>query len=228
MGFRKLHTRLKICKMKLRILFIIGAILVAILIVFIIPTEKEKIYQEEVIEEEIYDEFSHIQEPHWTHIPLTYKIVNCTDYQKGRVIKAFNQIQNETENIVSFEEYNGEYELGGDFMIYCHEDYHESYGIWEEITYVVADGIYYPYEDYPNKILYSDINFYGITETTYSGGCVSYPDTEIHEILHGFGFDNVNDTKNIMNEIHVNCPYKINQNILDKLIEIYSISSPIP
>jgi len=197
-------------------------IILLILITWTITSNSKEVEFEQEIEDEIYDEFSHINEPHWTMMPITYKIVNCTDYQENRIIKAFNQIQKETEGIVSFKEYYGDSEYGSDFMIYCYEEYDDSYWDPKETTYTVSDCYYETWENYPNKILYADINFYGITETTYSGGCTIYPDIELHEILHGFGFEHVNETNHIMNPLHTYCPSKLNEDILNKLIEIYS------
>ena len=174
--------------------------------------------------EEIYDKFPNAEGVHWTMMPISYNVVGCTQYQENRIVKAFNKIQDETEEVVSFEEYDGEEEFGAGFMIYCHEDFNYNYSESDKSmpeSYTLGDSYYEVYDEAPDKILYADINFYGITETTYTGGCVSYPDVELHEILHGFGFEHVNQHNHIMNPFHTYCPSKLNQDIVDELLETY-------
>jgi hypothetical protein len=160
------------------------------------------------------DQFSNITELHWTHMPLSYKIINCTDYQKNRIVKAFNQIQKETENVVSFENV----QINEDITVYCNKEERPT-GYYD--YYTSGESYYQVYENYSNRIAHAEINFYGITETTYSSGCTIYPDIEIHEILHAFGFEHTNQSNHIMNPYHTYCPSKLNQDIIDRLITIY-------
>ncbi len=51
-----------------------------------------------------------------------------------------------------------------------------------------------------------------------------YPVTELHELLHVFGFDHINDSKMIMYP-YVNCEQRINPEVISQLITLYSIPS---
>jgi len=170
-------------------------------------------------EEEIADEFSNVQELHWTHMPITYsfsepnstigprdtKNYECPPYQIQRLKDAFNILQNETENKISFEEsYNEE----GDISIYC-------YKLKAEGGYYIEGEGGYNYEG--DQILNAEINFYEHLN------CGNWPDVEIHEILHIFGFNHIENKSSIMTPVASRCDRGyIDEGIIQDLINTYS------
>ncbi len=110
-----------------------------------------------------------------------------------------------------------------DILIQCHleapigesnEFYHE---------YTQADALPQIEE---NLITYAHINFYNVNKLggKYSGGCLAYPSTTIHEVLHTFGFDDLDDydRNSIMSPLDNGCAVRdIDEDIIIKLKEIY-------
>lgn len=165
------------------------------------------------------DQFPNAVGLHWAHIPLIYEIYNCTDYQANRAIRAFVKIENETQGDVGFLRFDNSSEKV-DIEIHCTPDYEYSL----EPGYLVSgDSMYVPSSDNPNIIDKAYINFYAISKTTYTGGCTIYPDIEVHEILHGFGYDHSDSAKSIMYPSHVMCAFKIDDNIIADLKEKYGL-----
>lgn len=138
---------------------------------------------EEIVDVETKDDFLEIKEPHWRHMPLTYKINNCPERQKNLTRLAFEKIEFETGYIVDFEETSEE----PDIEINC-----KLQGVGGESA--IADALPYTDTYFPNLIYYADINFYG-----QGGICLTgYPALEVHEILHTFGFVHNGLTSSIM------------------------------
>lgn len=130
------------------------------------------------------DDFLEIKEPHWGHMPLTYRIDNCIERQTNLTRLAFEKIEFETGYIVNFEETSE----NPDILIYCDPTISGN----EDRTIAEA----FPYVDpyFENLIAYADITFYG-----QGGVCLTgYPALEVHEILHTFGFEHNPFNQNIM------------------------------
>lgn len=130
-------------------------------------------------------------------IPISYSIAeDCGDYMKSRIRKSFIKIFEETDSIMVFIETTN----NADIQIACHllTDYYEDVYTAGEATlgiigYVVNDAT---------------INFYNLeskTDTWEMGACDEYPDTEIHEILHTFGFDHNYNENSIMLSFSKGC-----------------------
>ena len=162
----------------------------------------------------IPDDFPDAIGLHWGHMPLTYGFavpnesnsnVNCQEHQVNRVIKAFEIVTNETGGAVNFLEGEGDV----DIEIYCNKAQAEGPGYM-----VLGDG---GYEAYGNVIFKGTLNFY-----THRN-CGTWPDMEVHEVLHTLGFEHIDDKKSIMYYEQVRCDAgKIDDEIVDKLIGIYS------
>lgn len=144
-------------------------------------------------------------------MPITYKITNCTPYEEHRIVKAFYEIEKETDNKIYFKTSS----ILPEIDIYCYPDFqnYQEQNKLNSLGYVTADA---------TMGLPSKVRFFGITENTYSGGCIDFPNVELHEIFHSLGIDHSNQTNNIMNPIASYCPSKINQDILDKLLDKYT------
>jgi hypothetical protein len=201
--------------------FFVGIVVLICLIIIIFPkfTNMNGNVIEDKNEDYIQDQFSFNSEAHWSHMPLSYSITNCTEYQANRIIDAFNKIENETEKVVTFIKENKE-EI--DIEVTCYENYKESREeLANAIDYTLGESGYWTYEN-TNIISKAEIDFYGITELTYSGGCLAYPDVEAHEILHAFGFGHLEGDGYIMNPLHTYCPSRLNDYITEKLEKDYS------
>ena len=158
---------------------------------------------------------------HWTHMPITYNIFNpshygvdCGPYESNKIRKGFSRIQNDTNGVVHFKEIENLEDA--DIVVSC------AYikGCYEYNAKQVGDYIYYTEsicgydkgiatitESEGNNILKAEIvmvGLFGFSETRnkeasgfYIGSC-GHPSTEIHEILHAFGYEHVNDDNSIM------------------------------
>jgi len=162
------------------------------------------------------DKFPNSQELHWPQMPVTYRFDNltlCGKLVPKRIMDAFNQIQNETDNIISFKEDN--YSDSG-ITIYCFKIV--PLGI--EPGYIVSgEG---GYSSQGNLIVSGTLNFYNVKDYTYSPGCQIRPNVEVHEIFHTFGIQHVNKTGSIMNPIAANCIWNIDEDIINNLKRLYN------
>ncbi len=163
------------------------------------------------------DEFYSIDKLHWAHMPVTYFIINeeeCGEYETRKIQKAFDEIEDVTNDIVSFKKSDNP----ADIDIYCSflENCYEY-----KVDIRKEEGIVYRYETIcehkkgiasiikakGNKILKAKIEMIGLagfSETTgkgasgfYIGSC-GHSTTEIHEILHTFGYRHIDDEESIM------------------------------
>lgn len=90
---------------------IISVVIIALLIWFFWPIDDEYSESQKPIKE---DNFSNIQELHWTHMPLSYKFVNignCNEIQINHMKKGLEIVENSTDGLVSFVESEGEIDL---------------------------------------------------------------------------------------------------------------------
>ncbi len=151
---------------------------------------------------------------YWDHIPLTYSLLdlkiknnsNCSQSQILRIRKAFEIIENSTKEKIKFKE-NFEFEKV-DIKIYCQ-------GVkFDSINYLDEGKTKYNVRN--NQIRYGEINFYNHLN------CGDWPDTEIHEILHLFGYEHINNPQSIMNPESEICDLnKIDDWIIKDLVENY-------
>jgi hypothetical protein len=153
-------------------------------------------------------------EPHWEYMPVSYSFSNpedCGGFQTRRILRAFDEISNATQNKITFIQLNN----SGSINIICNKNFlpSDEPGLLQSGEATVSS--------LGNIILSADINFYNTAGDNYNGGCRNYPDVEIHEILHAFGIPHTDEEYNIMNPIGSYCPTKINQDIIDYLLDIY-------
>lgn len=178
--------------------------------------EKPQIRQNNSISEEIQEGYRAIisDEKHWAKMPVTFNfsnIENCGEFQIYRIFKAISEIENATNLSVSFIQKN----KSGEITFHCYKNFEAP------TTPGLIQSGEASWKLIENEIIKADINFYNTGGGYYNGGCRNYPDVEIHEILHGFGFQHTNASYNIMNPVGSYCPTKINQDIIDKLTSIY-------
>lgn len=160
------------------------------------------------------DMFSSVQKLHWTEMPVTYKFNdnNCGERQRNRIIRAFEEIKNETNGIVYFVEDNNAV-----LEINCIKGFPA-----DDKGYVTSgEG---GNTKLGNQITSGTINFYNAGPNTDSGGCSVFMDVEIHEILHTFGYTHSEGYGSIMQPISPGwCNVRqIDDWIVKDLIQTYS------
>ncbi len=165
---------------------------------------------------EEYDETKPLS---WSSLPITFFITNekeCDDYESRRIRRAFNKIQEATNNVISFEEVNSSRDSNIDITCSFLENCYEY-----KIDIRKEEGLIYRYESIcshtkgiaqitkteGNSILKAEIELIGLAGFSESGkkemsgyyiGNCGFLTTEIHEILHTFGYKHINNSKSIM------------------------------
>ncbi|MFZ5954796.1 MAG: matrixin family metalloprotease [Nanoarchaeota archaeon] len=163
---------------------------------------------------ELVDYYSTVDYIHWNHMPLTYYFnepnasignLNCTQYQIKRVKDAFQIFENETDNLIYFREEKE----NPDIKILC-------YGVKPSEDYMIMGEGSFEFID--KMILRAELNFFN------HRNCGTFPDIEIHEILHIFGFRHSEDKTSIMYPIENTCDHnKIDEEIIEKLKQTYLV-----
>ena len=154
---------------------------------------------------------------YWAHMPITYKIENekaCGKIQSGRIKLAFQKIEEETLGSISFKETDD----NEDITISCY-----AYAPSSKVGYVTFANTEVT-EIADNIISKAKIKLYNASNSKRSGGCVNYPDVEIHEILHAFGYSHQDDSNSIMHKETRNCRtdlFRIDDEIVNELKNTY-------
>ncbi len=167
-----------------------------------------------IIKEEQKDVFSNINEFHWGEMPITYKIIGGEERQRKLIHEAFETISNETDEIIKFKGVNE----NPDISIYFKSP--NTYDSNDELT--LADSLPKFDPEKENLIISAEINIYGQGQVCKTG----YPDLEVHEILHAFGFDDIPIMDRIMSRYSYStsdCEIeKIDDDYISCLKKIYS------
>ena len=163
-------------------------------------------------------------ELHWTHMPITYHILNpghmlkdCEKYESNKIRKGFDRIENATKGVVHFKEVKKQEDA--DIVVSCSflEDCYKQtvdtstkdfgYVLLGESICEHTKGLASITKNEGNKILNAEIEMIGLAgfaETKNKGvsgfffGSCGHPTIEIHEILHIFGYGHVSDLDSIM------------------------------
>ncbi len=121
-----------------------------------------------------------------TNISYSMNSLNYCGYERfSRIQKAFGIIERETQGLIFFN-----FEFEGDIIFDCPENQHLDGN-------TAGEGGPIFYEGY-REIIGGEITLYPYGEDKLR--CESYPTTEIHEILHVFGFGHFYDEDSIMHE----------------------------
>ncbi|HLC31757.1 MAG TPA: hypothetical protein VJK51_03745 [Candidatus Nanoarchaeia archaeon] len=148
--------------------------------------------------------------PRFREVPVTYSFVEntqenereCFSYERDRVRLAFEVLENETDGAVRFSESeNGRIEVR--CYVLKSEGYHLVSG---EGSSTVIGG----------EIVGGTLRLY----TTRN--CGVWPDVEIHELLHIFGFGHIDDRTSIMYPEQLKCDLgSVDGEIVQELKEVY-------
>lgn len=162
----------------------------------------------------------------FNHNNISYKInLDCDIVKKQRMINAFD-IVSENVNMISFYEVIDESETA-DIEITCTQDDKSLPGIEpnEGKNYFIAG------EGGAREIIQTG-KFNVITNGTVllfkypenSLDC-NYPNIEIHELMHVFGFNHTEDKNSIMNPYLVSCKQRLDISLINELKRLYSIKN---
>ena len=149
---------------------------------------------------------------YYSHTPISYSFsydYPCNSEGIDRVRWAFKIIDSNSNSSLSFEEVQSY----GDIEIVCYNEYmnDERAGFGGIENYVgekrILSGSVELYKPNSNYVL-----------------CNSYPELEIHEILHSLGFDHLDSKRSIMNSMgSYSCTY-MDREISNCLKHIYDIN----
>ncbi len=181
------------------------------------PVLEPTLPQETPQEESVQDRFYYVSRLHWPHMPVTYFIDDeegCGRYEANRIRRAFRDISNATGNAVLFAKANdsgsADIEIRCTFIEDCYElstDIYDDYVIRTEticqhplgVAKTLAEG---------NRLAKAYIELVGLAgfaETRREGpsgfyvGTCGHTITEVHELLHTFGYGHSEDNSSIMN-----------------------------
>jgi len=153
----------------------------------------------------------------FNHNQITYLINGvCNEIEKDRMNRAFNEISLEVPKI-SFKETS----TNPDIKIICSESAEPGKSIDEE-HFIAGEG--------GAKQIIKTGKFNIITNgeiLLYENSKIEtikcdYPNVEIHELLHVFGFDHINDQRSIMYPLIESCEQKLDRSIINELNRLYS------
>ncbi len=206
--------------------FMIIFVVVCLFLVFRSPTdvglndldwndsfEKEEIRE---IENTTEDMIKDPGKKYWDHMPLTYRfedteefISTCQDHIKERVKGAFDIVKNETSGAVYFVEVD----YDEDIIIRCSNKIQTDGRAAVGISTAGEGG---PTLIQGNKILEGELNFYPYRN------CGTFPDVELHEIMHVLGFGHNNSSRlNLMYPTNLKCDGTFDDYLKEELIMIY-------
>ena len=164
----------------------------------------------------VKDKFSSVDKPHWGHMPVTYSVLNekeCGAYEVARIERAFGDIINATNNVVSFMKVNSsaaaDISLSCTFVENCYRKSVEVYSDYS-VRYETICGHQLGVTSKTTLgdiITKADIELFGLAgfaETKSEGpsgfyvGTCGHTITEVHELLHAFGYQHSTDNTSIM------------------------------
>ncbi len=148
----------------------------------------------------------------FNHNNLSYFFENCEKEKQDRMKQAFSEITEKTQLITFHQTLND----NADILIGCSKDYLEK----EKYVFIAGEGG-------PSELINSSL--YPIIVKgkilLYDSSCKTQI-IELHELLHVFGFDHINNSDYIMYP-YADCSMHLNQEYIDYLKKLYSIK-PLP
>jgi len=187
----------------------------AILIYQLYPSDPLKLYLKELPQDNpstIYygDTPVFMENLRFNHNNISYFIEpSCSVPRKSRMKEAFGIFQSEVEIITFHEAMSKE----ADIHIGCSDDYID-----------LGENLFAAGEGGPSRIINTS-DFKTIEKgkiALFKESKCEYPVVELHEILHVFGFDHIDNKKSIMNPTAI-CSQRITEDMVNLLKTLYSI-----
>lgn len=154
----------------------------------------------------------------FNHNKISYRIeTGCPEEKKQRMIEAFNELSKHVPKITFYE-----ITTTPDIEILCSQNNNEQINekhfiageggakeiIETERFNIITEGIIYLYDNSNLKTLKCD-----------------YPNVEIHELMHVFGFEHSKNPKSLMYSLLESCEQKLDQKIISLLNNLYSMEN---
>ncbi len=139
---------------------------------------------------------------------------DCSKEKSSRVREAFKILEEETKVIFFYEIKND----SADILVFCSQKEAEKKE-GEKKIFILGEGgprKFLNLTPYP-LIIQGEVSLFLKKEEV---NC-EMPLVELHEILHVFGYDHINDKKSILYP-YLNCEQKLTQEVIDDLINLYS------
>lgn len=147
----------------------------------------------------------------FNHKNISYSISqDCNEKRKNSMIEAFEIFETEME-IIKFSEDS----ISPDIIVKCSDENTQT----GESLFIAGEGG-------PSRIINTS-NFKTIIEGTiflYRDEVCNYPIVELHELLHVFGFDHVENPMSIMYNIS-NCNQRITSDMVETIKNLYEIKA---
>lgn len=155
----------------------------------------------------------------FNHNKISYYInPECNEAKEARMKSAFSIVEGKTGNLLAF---YPDSEENAEILIGCSADSYEKEVAGEEFAKVFIAG-----EGGPTKITNSSMPVIMrgkiLLYNEKLSDC-SLPLLEIHELFHVFGYDHINEPKNIMYP-YLNCEQEINQSLIEHIKKLYAIA----
>ncbi|MAH51713.1 hypothetical protein CMI37_38205 [Candidatus Pacearchaeota archaeon] len=148
----------------------------------------------------------------FNHNLISYYIESdCSEERKQKMKTAFGIFHDEI-NIISFYEAQ---KTDADILVGCSRSYVET----DNNMFIAGEG---GPSQYLNGTLF-DVILEGKI-TLYKESSCDYPVIELHELMHVFGFNHINNIKSIMHKVS-NCEQRITPDMVDTMTSLYEINA---
>jgi hypothetical protein len=156
----------------------------------------------------------------FNHNTITYGInQDCSQEQKERIVNAFTEIHNKVPILRFLSSFSS-----SDIEITCSEGKKPDTNTDGKKYFIAGEGGAKEIIQSGDYHLITEGVVYLFKENKNAKKC-SYPNIEVHEILHVLGFDHNENPSSIMYPFLTDCNQTLDQSIIDELNRLYSINN---
>jgi len=152
----------------------------------------------------------------FNHNVILYEMdVNCDEQKKKRIMDAFGIVSEKVNKLTFKESFNN----GVDIVISCSEESKENI---DEEHFIAGEG---GAKEIVQTGKYNVINegiIYLYESQDFKTAKCNYPDVELHELMHVFGFQHSEDKSSLMYPYLESCNQVLDDSIIDELNRLYS------